>query len=119
MHYSLAFGAIEAASMPDELHPFGKAIPHDHLHDHLHQHGHDHHHDHDQTNDHYGTAPQDTSVELHDHQHNHSISMQLNMDVPVTFAFDFHNPDPHPATPYLDGHNSLSYAPAVPPPNSL
>jgi hypothetical protein len=44
--------------------------------------------------------------------------MQLNMDVPVTFAFNFHNPDPQPATPYLDGHNSLSYAPAVPPPNS-
>ncbi|MDO9476792.1 MAG: hypothetical protein Q7L07_08765 [Pseudohongiella sp.] len=115
MHYSLAFGAIEAAAMPDELHPFGKAIPHDHLH----QHVHDHHDDLEHAHDHHSPAQPDGGIEFHEHQHNHSISIQLNMDVPVTFAFDFHNTEPHPATPYRNGHRSLSYAPAVPPPNTL
>ncbi|WP_237133486.1 hypothetical protein [Pseudohongiella sp. O18] len=42
MHYSLAFGAIEAAAMPDEQHPLGKAIQHNHHHAHADDHSHDH-----------------------------------------------------------------------------
>lgn len=121
MHYSLAFGAIEAAAMPDEHHPFGKAIQHDHLH----QHSHDHHddlaidldngYDHEQNI----SSHNDSAGEFHDHHHKHGINIQLNMDLPGLFSLDLYKTDSPPATPYRLHHNSLSYAPAVPPPNRL
>ncbi|MDP3517401.1 MAG: hypothetical protein Q8S94_09570 [Pseudohongiella sp.] len=127
MHYSLAFGAIEAAAMPDELHPFGKNVPHSHLH----QHSHDPHHDFDVSQKHghghaaehnnaaHQSAHQDNSDNFHDHQHKHSINFQLNVDIPVLLALDFFKPDTPSVTPYQLHHRTLSYAPAVPPPDSL
>lgn len=115
MHYSLAFGAIESAAMPDEHHPFGKAVPHDHLHPHLHDNHHhagdDHSHDVDHQNEH--------ATDLHEHQHKHGINIQLNVDIGGLFALDFYKPDTPSSTPYQLAHTSLSYVPAVPPPNGL
>jgi hypothetical protein len=88
MHYSLALGALEAATMPDEQHPFGKAIPHEHHHSHE-------HHDSKQQ----GSAAQhENPGEFHDHHHNYGINIQLNMDLPVLVALDFHKAETHPIT---------------------
>lgn len=137
MHYSLAFGAIESAAMPDEHHPFGKAVPHSHLHSHSHDHQHDvdagqNHaqeqgHGHEPEPEHnnpafhtpHQTAHQDSTDDFHDHHHKHGINIQLNVDIPVLSALDFYKPDTPSITPYRLDHNSLSYAPAVPPPDSL
>ena len=115
LHYSLAFGAIEASAMPDEQHPFGKAVHHDHHHSHADDHSHDH-------NNHWGqdsSAPHEITGDVHDHQHKHGINIQLNMDMPGLLALDFYRADCPPVTWYRLDHNSLSYAPAVPPPNPL
>lgn len=109
-HYSLAFGAIESAAMPDELHPFGKAVPHDHLHQHLHD-------DHHEVGD--GHEPEDSTKDFHEHQHEHGINIQLNVDIASLTALNFYKPDTPSITPYQLGHSSLSYVPAVPPPNNL
>ena len=92
MHYSLAFGAIEATAMPDEQHPFGKAIHHDHHHSHADEHGHDH------TNP-AGSdvkAQHEAAGDVHDHQHKHGINIQLNMDIPGLLALDFFRADSPP-----------------------
>jgi hypothetical protein len=131
MHYSLAFGAIESAAMPDELHPFGKAVPHSHLHPHSRDqqheagvgHSHAQEHGHGQAAGHnnpvYQSAQQDNTDDFHEHNHKHGIYIQLNVDIPALTAFDFYKPDTPSVTPYQLDHNSLSYAPAVPPPNNL
>lgn len=129
MHYSLAFGAIESAAMPDEHHPFGKTVPHTHLHQHSHDGEHviDVGHSHAQENDHrHAPEPehinpvhQDSPDDFHDYHHKHGINIQLNVDIPVLVALDFYKPDTPSITPYQLDHNSLSYAPAVPPPDSL
>ena len=110
MHYSLALGAIESAAMPDEHHPCGIAVPHDHLHQHLHD-------DHHEVGD--GHAHEDSADNFHEHQHNHSFNFQLNVDIPVLSTLDFFKPDTPSITPYQLDDCSLSYAPAVPPPNNL
>lgn len=115
LHYSLAFGAIEAATLPDEQHPLGKAIHHDHHHVH-----HDHHdQDHNNHVEPDGAAPHESAGDTHDHQHKHGVSIQLNMVVSGLCALDFYKSDSPALTPYRLDHNSLSYAPAVPPPDRL
>jgi hypothetical protein len=116
INYSLAFGAIEAAAMPDEQHPLGKAIQHHHHH---HLHADQHSHDHNNLAGQDGKAQQQTADDVHDHQHKHGINIQLNMDIPGLLALDFYRADSPPVTRYRLDLNSLSYAPAVPPPNRL
>lgn len=101
--------------MPDEQHPFGKAIPHEH------HHFHDDHHDQNHNNhaEQVNAEHHEPAGDAHDHQHKHGISIQLNVDVPGLFAPDFYKTDSPPVTPYRLDHNSLSYAPAVPPPDRL
>jgi len=115
MHYSLAFGANEAAAMPDEQHPLGKAIQHNHHH----AHADDHSHDHDNYLGPDSAAQHEAAGDVHDHQHKHGINIQLNIDIPGLLALDFFRADSPPVARYRLDHNSLSYAPAVPPPNLL
>jgi hypothetical protein len=128
LHYSLAFGAIENAAMPDEHHPFGKSVPHSHLHHPTHQDTHDHRpdfgmqhehdHEHSPVSDHVDSlgSSQGSLDNAYEHQHTHTITIQLNIDVPGIIAVDFFKPDIPSVTPYQLDHNSLSYPPTVPPP---
>ena len=107
--------------MPDEQHPLGKAVHHDHHHWHDNDHGHNHsnHADHNNHVEQNNAAQIETAGDLHDHPHKHGSNIQLNMDAPGLFVLDFYKADAHPVTPYRLDHSSLSYAPAVPPPDRL
>lgn len=92
--------------MPDEEHPFGQAIPHDHLHDHLHP------HDHHEVSEH--SSDDD---DHHEHHHNYNLHLQLNFDLPCLVNLDLEKLSNDALTRYQVRHQSLTYAPPVPPPN--
>lgn len=119
LNHSLMFGAVQAASLPDEDHPFGKAIPHDHLHHHDH---HDHHemNEHAPSHDesHHQTNSAASDDEHHDHHHHsHGMHAQLNCDLPCSRDLNLQKRCCEALTYYHVTHQSLTYSPPVPPPN--
>ncbi|OGT73778.1 MAG: hypothetical protein A3H44_02695 [Gammaproteobacteria bacterium RIFCSPLOWO2_02_FULL_57_10] len=115
LNHSLMFGVMEAAALPDEDHPFGQAVPHEHLHDHNHQVIDEHSHGHD-SGEHQRavTGSDDHSQE---HHHSHGVHVQLNCDLPYSLNFNLPKPGCDALTDYHVTHQSLTYAPPVPPPN--
>ncbi len=129
LNHSLLFGASQAAYIPDELHPFGSAFPHEHLHEHGHDdHDHGHGHDHD---DHAHNMDQplstpdsphvfDTAMAPdHDHDttHSHGAHVPLNCDLPFSLSFALNTAHTEPPASSQHMHAGLAFAPPVPPPN--
>ncbi len=115
LHYSMAFGAIEASTVENDQHHLGAVVQHDH--NHSHETTHDHHFSFSLSTE---SAEQHQNNDgWHEHQHKHGINIQLNIDLPSLFALDFHSTALPPLTAYRFTLNSLSHAPAVPPPNNL
>jgi hypothetical protein len=133
LNHSLLLGASQAAYIPDELHPFGSAFPHEHLHAHAHETDH-HHHEHGHSPDGHeqddhalaesqpaDSQPAFTTADAPDHDHDtahsHGVHVPLNCDLPfsLTIALDTAPSDPPASRQHL--HAGLAYAPPVPPPN--
>ena len=112
----MAFGSIGELAEANEKPSLGVFVEHNH------------HHSHDTNHKHHSDFSSSVvaSVEehldqddLHEHQHKHSISIQLNIDLPTIFAIHINSEESPPLTTYRSDLNSLTYAPAVPPPNNL
>ncbi len=113
LNHSVMFGAMAAADMPDEAHPFGTAVNHEHL----------HHHSHDKqphASDQHSPVNSD-QAQVHDEldpHHEHGMHIQLNMDLPSIVVFEFRNQTRQQfIASYLSGKSQI-YSPPVPPPNS-
>lgn len=106
-------GAMAYADLPDEDHPFGKAVKHDNLHHHSHD-------DHTSFSDEYAIVHGDLS-QAHDDidsHHEHGIHIHWNMDLPTTIVFEPQNQSGQQfIASYLPG-KSQTYSPPVPPPIS-
>ena len=111
-NHSLMFGVTEAAHIPDEDHPYGLA-------EHAHQHSHEH-----ATGDAHELS-QDTAVGMdlaadneHEHQHKHGVHVHLNCELPYSLNFELKNLRSQIPAVSKSLHQSQSYSPPVPPPNS-
>ena len=122
LNHSFMFGVSEAAWLPDEDHPFGQAAPHEHLHHHAHDredalddkrqsHKHSHGGDHQQT----GSLTMDDDPQ--EHHHEHATHVQLNCDLSCSLSLVIQKHLSNALTDYHVAHQSLTWAPPVPPPN--
>lgn len=115
LNHSFLFGAIQAAEMPDECHPFGHSMPADHSrlmtpeqHAQLHQ---------------YDTDPHAAENCLthhvdHDGHHEHGMHIHLSLSLPETIDITVARQQSLALPPYLLAHKNLSYIPPVPPPTA-
>ncbi|GEM_PF-536129 len=125
LNHSFMFGVAEAALLPDENHPFGKAVQHEHLHHHAHRDMHEQLHEqvHEHSPEHSHNAGQQQSDspaiddDQHEHHHEHATHVQLNFDLPSSLSLIIQKHGSDALTAYHLTHQSLTYAPPVPPPN--
>ncbi len=115
LNNSVMFGAIQAAEMPDEHHPWGQAYQHDYLHHHS--------HDHERQGTSLTTLIADHTDALqvehdeHHEHHEHGAHSHMNMDLPQTVGLEFRRTASQALTLYELHHQSQTYTPPVPPPN--
>lgn len=119
LNHSFIFGVTEAAWLPDEDHPFGQAVQHEHRHHHAHEQvdEHSHKHGHDAEQQQFLSSAID---EDHDeHHHEHATHVQLNCDLPCSLNLIIQKHGSDALTAWHVSHQSLTYAPPVPPPQPL
>ncbi len=112
MNHSLLFGAIQAAEMPDECHPFGHNTPLDHpdklsSEQHVLLHATDNNQLHGDCLEH--------NLE-HDEHHEHGMHIHLSLSLPETLEVPVQMQAKLALPPYLANQQYLSYTPPVPPP---
>jgi len=110
LNQSVLAGMVSAATLPDELHPFGTTI-------HIHAHDHDHQHDH---SDHNMSSTETGSTQNghnHEHSHEHGVPAPISIALTPLPELDFHSPALPPDAVYDKAEIHRTFAPPVPPPN--
>jgi hypothetical protein len=119
-NHSLMFGVTEAAHIPDENHPYGAAK---YSYEHSHAHSHAHVHEHAAGNAHQLTHDTADDSDLaadteHEHHHKHGVHIHLSCELPYSLNFELKSLGSQILAFSESLHQTPSYSPPVPPPNS-
>jgi len=96
LNYSLLFGVVEGAHIPDVEHPYGHTVSYDHTGEHLTHTGH---------------------ADDHEQHHKHGTHIHLGAFIPYSLNFALQPLVHHAPSQHKFLHPSLTYSPPVPPPN--